>query len=366
MTELRASTVEATGGKASDRTAKAETERKLLKVLDGEAVFPPPIWIMRQAGRYLPEYRATRAEAGGFLDLCYSPKLATEVTLQPIRRYGFDAAILFSDILVIPDALGRQVAFREGEGPVLEPMGLGEVGRLDREGLLTRLAPVLEAVSTIRVSLPSETTLLGFCGAPWTVATYMIAGRGTPDQGPARKAALSDPVGFGALIDVLVAASVEYLVAQLRAGADAVQVFDTWAGVLDEDGFARWAIEPMKRIVAGVRAAVPGARIIGFPKGAQASLATYAAETGVDAVGMDWTMPLGFARDQVQSKVAVQGNLDPMRVVIGGRAIDEGVDRILDVLGGGRLIFNLGHGITPEADPAHLAQLVERVRAARR
>ena len=351
------------GGSGQGPTAP---ERKLLKVLAGEAIFPPPIWVMRQAGRYLPEYRATRAEAGGFLDLCYTPRLATEVTLQPIRRYGFDAAILFSDILVIPDALGRKVSFLEGEGPVLEPLPLGEVGRLSGEGVVDRLAPVLEAVASIRAALPRETTLLGFCGAPWTVATYMIAGRGTPDQGPARRAALGDPERFGQLIDVLVAASIDYLVAQLRAGADAVQIFDTWAGVLDEASFERWVIEPTKRIVAGIRAAVPGARVIGFPKGAQASLARFAAESGVDAVGMDWTMPLGFARDAIQPKVALQGNLDPMRVVIGGRAIDEGVDRILETLGQGRLIFNLGHGITPDADPAHVARLVERVRAARR
>ncbi|WP_407052033.1 uroporphyrinogen decarboxylase [Methyloraptor flagellatus] len=351
------------GGSGQGPTAP---ERKLLKVLAGEAIFPPPIWVMRQAGRYLPEYRATRAEAGGFLDLCYTPRLATEVTLQPIRRYGFDAAILFSDILVIPDALGRKVSFLEGEGPVLEPLPLGEVERLSGEGVVDRLAPVLEAVASIRAALPRETTLLGFCGAPWTVATYMIAGRGTPDQGPARRAALGDPERFGRLIDVLVTASIDYLIAQLRAGADAVQIFDTWAGVLDEASFERWVIEPTKRIVAGIRAAVPGARVIGFPKGAQASLVRFAAETGVDAVGMDWTMPLGFARDAIQPKVAVQGNLDPMRVVTGGRAIDEGVDRILETLGQGRLIFNLGHGITPDADPAHVARLVDRVRAARR
>ena len=345
---------------------RAAEERKVLRVLAGETVFPPPIWVMRQAGRYLPEYRATRAEAGGFLDLCYTPKFATEVTLQPIRRYGFDAAILFSDILVIPDALGRKVAFLEGEGPVLEPLDLARVGDLDPDAIDGRLAPVYEAVETIRAALPRETTFLGFCGAPWTVATYMIAGRGTPDQGPARRAALSDPDGFARLIDVLVAASIRYLGEQIRRGADAVQIFDTWAGILDEAEFERWVIAPTKRIVAGVRALHPTARIIGFPKGAQASLARYVRDTGVDAVGIDWTMPHGFAREQIQPIAAVQGNLDPMRVVIGGRALDEGVDRVLDGLGGGRLIFNLGHGITPDADPANVARLVERVRAAKR
>ncbi len=340
--------------------------RKVLQVLAGEALFPPPIWVMRQAGRYLPEYRATRAEAGGFLDLCYTPKLATEVTLQPIRRYGFDAAILFSDILVIPDALGRKVAFQEGEGPVLEPLDLARVGELDPDGIDGRLGPVYEAVEMIRAGLPRETTFLGFCGAPWTVATYMIAGRGTPDQAPARRAALTDPDGFARLIDVLVRSSIRYLAEQIRRGADAVQIFDTWAGVLDEYEFERWVIAPTKRIVAGLREIHSGARVIGFPKGAQASLERYIDETKVDAVGLDWTMPARFARDRIQSKVAVQGNLDPMRVVIGGRALDEGVDRVLEGLGGGRLVFNLGHGITPDADPANVARLVERVRAAKR
>ncbi|NLH79726.1 MAG: uroporphyrinogen decarboxylase [Phyllobacteriaceae bacterium] len=342
------------------------TERKMMKVLSGESVFPPPIWIMRQAGRYLPEYRATRAEAGGFLDLCYTPKLATEVTLQPIRRYGFDAAILFSDILVVPDALGRKVAFKEGEGPVLEPLDLAEVDALDPTAIHGRLAPVYEAVELIRAGLPAETTFLGFCGAPWTVATYMIAGRGTTDQGPARKAALGDPEGFAKLVDVLVEASIAYLAKQISCGVDAVQIFDTWAGVLDESEFEKWVIAPAKRIVAGLRAIHPNARVIGFPKGAQALLERYVVETGVDAVGIDWTVPHAFARDRIQPRAAVQGNLDPMRVVVGGRALDEGVDRVLDGLGAGRLIFNLGHGITPEADPAHMARLVDRVRGARR
>lgn len=341
-------------------------DRKILRVLAGESLYPPPIWVMRQAGRYLPEYRATRTQAGGFLDLCYNSKLACEVTMQPIRRYGFDAAILFSDILVIPDALGRKVAFEVGEGPVLEPLDLARVGDLDPTSIHDRLGPVYEAVELIRATLPRETTFLGFCGAPWTVATYMIAGRGTPDQGPARKAALSNPDGFAKLIDVLVEASIAYLARQIDCGADAVQIFDTWAGILDEYEFARWVIEPTRRIVAGLRAIHPGARVIGFPKGTQALLARFVAETGVDAVGLDWTMPHAFARTEIQSKVAVQGNLDPMRVVIGGRALDEGVDRVLEGLGSGRLIFNLGHGITPEADPANMARLVERVRATKR
>jgi uroporphyrinogen decarboxylase len=341
-------------------------ERRLMRVLAGEVIFPPPIWVMRQAGRYLPEYRAARAEAGGFLDLCYTPKLATEVTLQPIRRYGFDAAILFSDILVIPDALGQKVRFSEGEGPLLNPLDLDRIEALDPGRVLTHLAPVFEAVASIRAALPDETTLLGFCGAPWTVATYMIAGRGTPDQAPARKAALRHPERFAKLIDLLANASIDYLCRQIDAGADAVQIFDTWAGVLDEAEFARWVVAPTKTIVAGVRARHPQARIIGFPKGAGAALEAFVDATGVDAIGMDWTMPLDHARDRLQPKVAVQGNLDPMRVIVGGAALDEGVDRILETLGGGRLIFNLGHGITPEADPETVGRLVERVRSAHR
>jgi uroporphyrinogen decarboxylase len=348
----------------TDTTSR--TDRSVMAVLSGEVRFPPPIWMMRQAGRYLPEYRETRAKAGGFLDLCYTPELATEVTLQPIRRYGFDAAILFSDILVVPDGLGRKVAFSQGEGPLLEPLDLGEVERLDREGLTKRLTPVYEAVERIRAGLPKETTLLGFCGAPWTVATYMVAGRGTSDQGPARRAALGDPERFAKLIAVLVEASVEHLSAQIAAGADAVQIFDTWAGVLDEAALRRFVIEPTAEIVRRLKQRHPGTPVIGFPKGVQAMLPTYVEETGVDAVGVDWTTPADLIRTALQPRVAVQGNLDPMRLVVGGRALDEGIDRVLEELGGGRLIFNLGHGVTPDADPAEVARMVERVRAAKR
>ncbi len=348
----------ATKGKATD-------ERRLLKVLDGERLWPPPVWMMRQAGRYLPEYRATRAKAGSFLDLCYAPELAAEVTLQPIRRFGFDAAILFSDILVIPHALGQKVWFVEGEGPRLEPVDLSRLV-LDPGRVLSKLAPVIETVSRVRAELPAETALLGFCGAPWTIITYMIAGRGTPDQMPARRAVLLDPEGMGRLIDILVDASVDYLTAQLRAGADAVQIFDTWAGVLDDIGFQRLVIEPTKRIVAGVRANVPGARVIGFPKGAGGHLPVYVRETGVDAVGIDWQASLDFVRDAVQPLAAVQGNLDPLHLVTGGDALDTAVDRVLDCLGEGRLIFNLGHGITPDGSIDNVSRMLARVRAAGR
>ena len=337
-------------------------ERTVLRVLRGERIWPPPIWIMRQAGRYLPEYRAVRAKAGSFLDLCYNPELASEVTLQPIRRYGFDAAILFSDILVVPDALGQDVSFREGEGPVLGPLDLDRITDRAPDQAVERLAPVLETVCRVRAALPPETTLLGFCGAPWTVATYMVAGRGTSDQGPARRMALTEPGRFARLIDHLVAASIAYLSAQLTAGADAVQIFDSWAGVLDEAETERWVYAPTRRIVEGVGALHPGALIIGFPKGLAGRLERYQAATGVDALGLDWTVSAAEGR-ALQRHVAVQGNLDPMRVVLGGDALDAGVDAVLERFGAGRLVFNLGHGVTPDADPDNVARLVARVRA---
>lgn len=351
------------GGKAENAAAAGKAgERRMMRVLAGERLASPPIWIMRQAGRYLPEYRATRSQVKTFLDLCYTPDLAVEVTLQPIRRYGFDAAILFSDILVMPDALGQPVRFVEGEGPRLDPLDLGDVSKLQVGRIGEHLEPVFETVRRLRSALPTETTLLGFCGAPWTVATYMIAGRGTPDQHPARKAALMDPAGFQKLMDVLVEGSIDYLVRQLKAGADAVQMFDTWSGVLDGIEFDRWVVQPTARIVAGVRAQVPGARLIGFPKGAGAALPDYIQRTGVDAVGIDWTTPHKFAREAIQPLAAVQGNLDPLRVVVGGEQLDRAVDEVLSGLGKGRFIFNLGHGITPDADPASLERVVRRVR----
>lgn len=337
-------------------------DRKVMRVLAGETVTPPPIWLMRQAGRYLPEYRQTRASAKGFLDLCYTPDLAVEVTLQPIRRYGFDASILFSDILVIPDAIGRNVRFVEGEGPRLDPITPDEVMKLERRDILGHLAPVFETVRRLRRELPVETTLIGFCGAPWTIATYMIAGRGTPDQAPARVFAMRHPEAFAHLLAVIADLSASYLAAQMDAGADAVQIFDSWAGVLGEKEFDAYSVQPTRRIVDGLRAIHPGAKVIGFAKGAGALLEDYRARTGVDCVGLDWTVPRALGR-RIQEGGAVQGNLDPLRLVVGGSALDEGIDRVLSDLGDGPLIFNLGHGITPEADPAHVARLVARVRA---
>ena len=333
----------------------------MLRVLDAEALYPPPIWMMRQAGRYLPEYREVRKKAGGFLDLCYSPELAAEVTMQPIRRFGFDAAILFSDILVVPHALGRELTFSEGQGPLLEPILPEEAAVLSPAKFHVNLRPVYEAVSRVRAVLAPDKALLGFCGAPWTVATYMIAGHGTPDQAPARLFAYRHSEAFDAMLAMLADVSAEYLIGQLDAGADAVQIFDSWSGVLDEDMFLRACVRPVKRMVDKVRAARPQARIIGFPKGAGSLYDTYRRDTGVTALGLDWSVPTSQARC-LQLQGPVQGNLDPMRLVAGGKALDEGVDRVLETLGKGPLIFNLGHGITPEAPIAHVDQMIARVR----
>lgn len=335
--------------------------RKLLRVLDGETVFPPPIWLMRQAGRYLPEYRATRTKAPNFLDLCYTPDLAVEVTMQPIRRYGFDASILFSDILVIPDALDRNVRFVAGEGPQMDPIDVKGIEKLQADGFLEHLAPVFETVRRLRAELPSETTLLGFCGAPWTVATYMIAGHGTPDQAPARLFAYEHEASFMKLLDLLADMSAEYLIAQIDAGADAVQIFDSWAGVLGETEFQKFAIRPVKRIIDQVRAQRPNAKIIAFAKGAGILLRNYRKAVGSDGIGLDWSVPLSFAKE-LQKDGAVQGNLDPMLMIAGGKALDNGIDRIMETLSDGPLIFNLGHGITPQADPENVTRLIERVR----
>src|SRR5215467_8043372 len=320
--------------------------------------------MMRQAGRYLPEYRETRAKAGGFLDLCFNPELAAEVTLQPMRRFGFDAAIIFSDILVIPYALGRSVRFEAGEGPRLDPLDTPDkIAGLAAQADFGKLEPVYEALRRVRAELDSKTALIGFCGAPWTVATYMFAGQGTPDQAPARMMAYRHPEAFTEIVDVLVENSIHYLVGQLKAGADALQIFDTWAGVLPPREFERWSIEPAKRIVAGVRAKAPDAKIIGFPRGAGALLPAYVEQTGVDAVSIDWAAEPKLIRERVQSRVAVQGNLDPLALIAGDDALDRAVDDVLENFGKGRLIFNLGHGILQETPIAHVERMVARVRA---
>ena len=337
--------------------------KPFLDVLAGQKLKVPPLWMMRQAGRYLPEYREVRAKAGGFLDLCFTPELAAEVTLQPIRRFQFDAAIIFSDILVIPYALGRNVAFEAGEGPRLDPLDTPEkIGQLRQDADFNKLEPVFEALRRVRAALAPEVALIGFCGAPWTVATYMVAGHGTPDQAPARLLAYRHPQAFAKIIDALVENSIRYLVGQLDAGAEALQIFDTWAGVLPTREFERWSIEPTRRIVRGVRRHKPDARIIGFPRGAGALLPAYVAETCVDAVSIDWAAEPELIRSQVQSKVAVQGNLDPLALIAGGAALDAAIDDVLANYGSGRLIFNLGHGIQPETPIAHVEQMVKRVR----
>jgi uroporphyrinogen decarboxylase len=337
--------------------------KAILDVLNHQPRSPPPIWLMRQAGRYLPEYRALREKAGDFLTLCFTPDLAAEVTLQPVRRFGFDAAILFSDILVIPHALGQAVRFAAGEGPQLDPIANRQaLMRLRLELDHGVLAPVYETIRRVKAGLAPNVALLGFCGAPWTVASYMIAGHGTPDQQPARMFAYGDPDAFAGLMDKLVDASAAYLVRQLQAGVDAVQIFDTWAGVLPAEEFARWCIGPAQRIIAKVRSHVPDAKVIGFPRGAGAGLLRYVEDVPVDAVGLDWMADPAFVRDQIQWRVPVQGNLDPLALLAGGSALDRGVDNILAAFSERPFIFNLGHGILPQTPIAHVEQMIARVR----
>lgn len=339
------------------------SSKRFLRVLSGETLTPPPFWLMRQAGRYLPEYRETRARAGSFLDLCYNPELATEVTLQPLRRYGFDAAILFSDILVVPDALGQQVAFREGEGPVLSPIrSARDLEGLDASGLRTRLGPVLETVTRLSKAIPETTALIGFCGAPWTVATYMIEGGGSKDFSAAKRLMWGEPETFARLMDVLVEATGDYLLAQIEAGAEAIQIFDTWAGVLPEAEFRRWVIGPAKKLVERIRSAHPEVPVLGFPRGAGLLYEAYVVETGVSAVSLDSSVPLDWAAERLQTRCAVQGNLDPILLVAGGEAMERGIAHILKTLGKRPFIFNLGHGITPPTPPDNVARLAELVR----
>ena len=335
--------------------------RNMVRALKGESLSTPPVWMMRQAGRYLPEYRETRKTAGGFLDLCYNPDLAVEVTLQPIRRFGFDASILFSDILVVPHALGRDLRFEEGRGPLMEPIDRDGIARLERSRFHEHLQPVYEAVGRLRAQLPGETTLIGFCGAPWTLATYMIAGHGTPDQAPARLFAYREPEAFAGLLNTLAEVSAEYLVRQLDAGADVVQIFDSWAGVLDQSCFDAFCVKPVARIVELVRRQRPDALIVGFPRGAGARYVDYRAATGVDALGLDWTVPFEQAQ-ALQRDGAVQGNLDPLRLVAGGKALEEGVTAILAALREGPFVFNLGHGIVPETPIAHVEAMLRLIR----
>jgi uroporphyrinogen decarboxylase len=338
-------------------------EKPLLRVLNGEAMTPTPVWLMRQAGRYLTEYKQTRLKVGSFLELCYNPKLAAEVTLQPIRRFHFDAAIIFSDILVVPDAFGQKVDFESGEGPRLQPISSGDDLKALRETIdLDHLGPVFEALQLVKQALPATTALIGFCGAPWTVASYMIAGRGTPDQAPARLFAYRNPDVFAALIDRLVEGSIVYLSQQIEAGADCVQIFDTWAGVLPPAEFARWALDPVKRIIAGVRKSHPGTKIIAFPRGAGLGLTQYARQTGADALGLDTSVDPAVAAATIAPDVVLQGNLDPLALIAGGKALEEAVAKIQAGFRGRPHIFNLGHGILPETPLAHVEMLLKLLR----
>lgn len=342
--------------------------KPFLRALSGEAVWPPPVWLMRQAGRYLPEYRKTRETAGGFLDLCYTPELAVEVTLQPLRRYGFDAAILFSDILVIPHALGQTVAFKQGEGPVLDALkSEADLARLDTGRVLEHMAPVLATVRGLAAAIPQTTALIGFAGAPWTVATYMIEGGGSKDFAATKTWAYGRPDLFGRLIDTLVTATGDYLIAQIDAGAEAVQIFDTWAGALPEADFRRWVIDPIGRLTRRIQTERPGVPVIGFPRGAGILYPEFARETGVTAVSLDTALPCAWAASEIQPLVVTQGNLDPIHLVTGGPALDAATDHVLNTLCGSRPhIFNLGHGIVPQTPPDNVSRLMDRIRNAPR
>ncbi|MDH3703445.1 MAG: uroporphyrinogen decarboxylase [Alphaproteobacteria bacterium] len=351
-------------------TSRRPAPSPLLRALAGEILRTPPVWLMRQAGRYLPEYRKIRAEAGGFLALCYTPELAEEVTLQPVRRFGVDAAILFSDILVIPQALGQEVRFEEGEGPRLAPVrdeaGVSALrsaaAAATNDGFEETLGPVYETVRRVSKALPDECSLIGFAGAPWTVATYMVEGGTSRDFHTVKRWALTDPDGFEKLIGVLVDATAAYLNRQIDAGAAVVQLFDSHTGVLPEGAFVRWSIRPTKRIVEQVRSRHPDVPIIGFPRGAGINYERYVRETGVTAVGLDSAVPLSWARTALQPILPVQGNLDPVLLLHGGAPMETAVREILSVLGGGPMIFNLGHGVIKETPPEHVAALIECVR----
>jgi len=337
-------------------------QKRLIRALRGERVVAPPIWLMRQAGRYLPEYREVRRRVRGFVELCLTPELAAEVTLQPLRRFPLDAAILFSDILIVPYGLGQKLEFREGEGPVLEPVGSrADLARLDPAAVEARVGAVFETVRRVRAGLPPGAALIGFAGSPWTVATYMVEGGGSRDFAATKRFAYGDEAGFAQLIGILEEATTLYLLRQVEAGAEALQLFDSWAGVLAEPPFRRWVIEPTRRIVERVRAVHPHIPIIGFPRGAGLMTGAYLEESLVDAVALDTAVPLAEAA-ALQRRKPVQGNLDPQLLVIGGDPLRRGAEDILRALSGGPFVFNLGHGIVPETPPAHVEQLVGLVR----
>lgn len=339
--------------------------RLFLEPFHGKSPARPPVWMMRQAGRYLDEYRALRKQAPDFLNFCYTPDLTVEATLQPIRRYGFDAAILFSDILVIPDALGQNVRFEEGVGPVLDPVASRpEIDALSTEGVLEHLAPVFETLTRLRRELPEETALIGFAGAPWTLAFYMIEGRGGVDGGKLKRLAYGQSEDYAALSAKLEDALVSYLCRQVDAGAEVLQLFDSWSGIADETLFRRWIIEPTARIVSRIKEVHPTVPIIGFPRGAGPMVTDYAAETGVDGMSLDSQVPLSWARKNVKDGVVLQGNLDNQLLVAGGNDLDQAVERIIEDMSGQPFVFNLGHGILPMTPPENVARVLEVLRSA--
>ncbi|MEX1107591.1 MAG: uroporphyrinogen decarboxylase [Dongiaceae bacterium] len=337
--------------------------KRLIETLRGTTTMPPPIWLMRQAGRYLPEYRALRAKADDFLSLCYNPALAIEITLQPVERFGLDAAILFSDILVVPQAMGQDLSFEEGVGPLLEPIrDVVRMQALDTTRIVERLAPIMATVRGVAARLPENVALIGFAGAPWTVASYMIEGRGGGTfETPLAMANAGDPVLSG-VIERLIDASVDYLLGQIEAGAEVIQLFDSWAGILPSGLRRRWSIEPLVEIVSRLRAKVPQVPVIVFPRNVGHDALAYLEAIRPDAIGLDQSAELDFARTRLQPHAAVQGNLDPALLVAGGAALADGVDRIMSALGHGPFVFNLGHGVVPETPPEHVAELVASVR----
>ena len=336
-------------------------DKPLLAVLRGERRDPPPMWLMRQAGRYLPEYRALRATKGGFLDMAYDPEAAAEITLQPLKRFPFDAAILFSDILIVPHAIGQELSFVAGEGPRLAPP-LSEASLDGLQPVLERLEPIWATVRRVKAELSPQTTFLGFAGSPWTVATYMVAGQGSREQGEARSLAYQDPGKFDAIIRRVEHVTLDYLSGQVEAGVDAVQLFDSWAGSLAPTEFERWVVAPTARIVEAFRARHPSTPIIGFPKGAGGKLCAYAVETGVDAVGLDETVEPSWAARELPASLPVQGNLDPLALIAGGEALRSSVVRILDAFADRPHIFNLGHGIQQTTPIEHVEELVALVK----
>ena len=351
---------------ALEGSAMQDDTKALLQVLRSQPAERTPVWLMRQAGRYLPEYREVRSKAKDFIDFCFRPDLAAEATLQPLRRFDLDAAIVFSDILVIPLALGQKVWFEEGLGPRLDPLEqAADLEGLSAEGLEDRLGAVYQTLEAVAADLPAGKALIGFAGAPWTLASYMIEGRTSRDFQKLKRFAYGQPEVFERLLGLLSEAVARHLVAQVRAGAEVVQIFDSWAGVLPEPELLAWSLAPMARIAEQLRKQCPEVPVIAFPRGAGVAYEAFAERGGFDALGLDTTVPRSWAARELQLKAVVQGNLDPVKLLVGGAALSQGVDEILEAFGDDRFVFNLGHGVLPETPPEHVAALIARVRAGR-